>query len=107
MEQKEKELQPQTCAYTLEEIAGILQIRRSSHMPWSRKGTSRVYALAQPSGSPGSPLTSGWINWNCNAEERVMAKPWRAPLRYNQNLCLKINSNFFRRITSLHDIIAI
>lgn len=77
------------------------------HIPWSRKGTSRVYASEQPSGSPGSPLTSGWINWNCNAEERAMAKPWYVPLRYNQNLCLKINSNLFHHITSLHDIITI
>ena len=52
MEQKKEEMQPQTRAYTVEEI-------------------------------PGSPLTSGWINWNCNAEERAMAKPWYVPLRYN------------------------
>ena len=30
MEQKEKELQPQTHAYTVEEIAAILHIGRSS-----------------------------------------------------------------------------
>lgn len=83
MEQKKEEMQPQTRAYTVEEIAAILHIGRSSAYTLVRKGTSRVYALAQPSGSPGSPLTSGWINWNCNAEERAMAKPWYVPLRYN------------------------
>ena len=36
-----------------------------------------------------------------------MAKPWYVPLRYNQNLYLKINSNLFRHITSLRDIITI
>ncbi len=115
MEQKEKELQPQTRAYTVEEIAAILHIGRSSAytlvkkgyfksvrigtairisrksfsfisdghppIPWLRKGTSKAYALAQPSASPESPLTSGWINWSCNTEERTMVRLWYAPFK--------------------------
>ena len=88
MEQKEKELQPQTRAYTVEEIAAILHIGRS------RKGTSKAYALAQPSGSPENPLTSGWINWSCNTEERTMANPWYAPLYYRRTFYLRILSAF-------------
>ena len=37
MEQKEKELQPQTRAYTVEEIAAILRIGRSSAYTLDRK----------------------------------------------------------------------
>ena len=76
-------------------------------IPWSRKGALRAYASVQPSGSLENLSMNGWINWNCNVKERVMAKPWYIPLRYNQNFCLKINSNLFRHITSLHDIITI
>ena len=94
MEQKEKELQPQTRAYTVEEIAAILHIGRSSAYTWSRKGTSKAYALAQPSGSPENPLTSGWINWSCNTEERTMANPWYAPLYYRRTFYLRILSAF-------------
>ena len=38
MEQKEKELQPQTRAYTVEEIAAILHIGRSSAYTLVKKG---------------------------------------------------------------------
>ena len=38
MEQKEKELQPQTHAYTVEEIAAILHIGRSSAYTLVKKG---------------------------------------------------------------------
>ena len=38
MEQKEKELQPQTRAYTVEEIATILHIGRSSAYTLVKKG---------------------------------------------------------------------
>lgn len=74
---------------------------------WSRKGTSRVCASAQPSGFPGNPLTSGWTNWNCNTEERTMATPWYAPLYYNQTLCLKNRNESFQHLASLHDIMNI
>lgn len=94
MEQKEKELQPQTRAYTVEEIAAILHIGRSSAYTLVKKGTSKAYALAQPSGSPENPLTSGWINWSCNTEERTMANPWYAPLYYRRTFYLRILSAF-------------
>ena len=42
MEQKEKELQPQTRAYTVEEIAAILHIGRSSAY-MERRGKSRAW----------------------------------------------------------------
>ena len=38
MEQKEKELQPQTRAYTVEEIATVLHIGRSSTYTLVKKG---------------------------------------------------------------------
>ena len=75
MEQKKEEMQPQTRAYTVEEIAAILHIGRSSAYTLVRKGYFKSVRIGTASGSPGSPLTSGWINWNCNAEERAMAKP--------------------------------
>lgn len=42
MEQKEKELQPQTRAYTVEEIAAILHIGRSSAYTLVKKGYVRI-----------------------------------------------------------------
>lgn len=74
MEQKEKELQPQTRAYTVEEIAAILHIGRSSAYTLVKKGISKACASVQPSGFPESLSTSGGINWNCNAEERTMVR---------------------------------
>lgn len=83
MEQKKEEMQPQTRAYTVEEIAAILHIGRSSAYTLVRKGYFKSVRIGTAIRISGSPLTSGWINWNCNAEERAMAKPWYVPLRYN------------------------
>ena len=43
MEQKKEEMQPQTRAYTVEEIAAILHIGRSSAYTLVRKGSRKSF----------------------------------------------------------------
>ena len=61
MEQKKEEMQPQTRAYTVEEIAAILHIGRSSAYTLVRKGYFKSVRIGTG----------------------AMAKPWYVPLRYN------------------------